>query len=175
MKTVEIPEIIICSVDDPRQSVKSKEADSIYRNNVKNIVLAAAHVENRLASGVGKYFFGDDLNKHLEFDNMILSSDSFTFSAKRKAFLHIIKTQKILSGSQLNDFEKLIARVIRYRNMFTHGTPVYHGAKCILHYFESSKRELELSDDFLEKVEKQVTDCIFQSENLVQKIKVINT
>jgi len=175
MKNIEIPNIIICSKDDPDDVCKSQEIDNIYRENAKTIVFSAAHVENRLASGIGKYYFDDNAIKHLEFDNLILSSDSFSFSAKRKSFLYIIKEQRILEGKELNELEKLISRVIRYRNMFTHGTPIYSGSKCTLHYFEGTKMEMEITDEYLEKVENHITECIFLTENLVQRINVLDT
>ncbi len=162
-------------MDEPNEVVKSKETDLIYQENVKEIITAAAHVENRLAAGVGKYFFGDDIERHQKFDNLVLSSDFFSFSAKRKSFLQIIREQKVLTGSKVNDFEQLISKVIKYRNMFTHGTPVYSGSKCILHFFEGSKREIEITEEFLEKVESQITECLFTAEHLVQIIKITNT
>ena len=175
MKTIEILKIIICDMDDPEETIKSGDADHIYRDNAKTIIFAASHVENRLAAGVGKYFFGDNRDLFFEFDNLVLSSDYFSFSSKRKTFLYIVRKQKILKGSECADLERLLAKSIKYRNMFTHGTPIYSGSRCILHYFEGCKKEKEITDSFLSTVEEDLTKAVLATENIVQLIKQSNT
>jgi len=121
---------------------------------VKNVIFASAHIESSLAAGIGRYFFGEgDLSQRNMLDDLLVSTDSFTFLAKRKAFLTIVKSQNILDGPEFNAFEKSISKIIRYRNMFTHGMPIYSKSECILHYFEGPNKEKEITDDFLAEVE----------------------
>lgn len=149
------------------------ELDETYKENTKNIIFAASHIENYLAMGITKYFFGDNYEMRKMLDDMIVSTDFFSFSAKRKTFLTIVKLQKIVEGRKFSDLEKSISRIIKYRNMFTHGTVVYTGASCILHYFEGCKIEKEVDDALLDKIEKELNDCLCNIEEIVQDIKQI--
>ena len=141
--------------------------------NAKSIIFAASHIENTLAAGITQYFLGDDTAKRVIMDNMIVSTDFFSFSAKRKTFLAILKEQSIVIGKDYADLEKLLSKIIKYRNMFTHGTAVYKGANCFLHYFEGTKKEKIIDDSFLDQVEKDVNLCFKSTEELVQQIKGI--
>ena len=150
------------------------ECCAIYRENVKNIIFCASHIENTLAGGITKYFFGDDSAKRIVMDQMIVSTDFFSFSAKRKAFLAIIKEQGIITGKTFAALEHLLSKVVKYRNMFTHGIAVYRGTNCILNYYESTNREKVIDDAFLDQVENDMNHCFKDTEELVQQIKVLD-
>ena len=149
-----------------------KNVHPIYLENAKNIIFASLRVENILASGIGRYFFGENHKQRKLLDELIVSTGSFSFSEKRKTFLTIASEQNILSGKDRSEYETLIASIIRYRNMFTHGTAVFNGDSCVLHYFEGKKVEKELTDVFLEKVESDMEKCFRKSEEIMMKINI---
>lgn len=160
------------NVCDAAKDMGSK-LHEVYLENAKNIVFSALSIEEILARGIGKYFFGEEYNKRKIFDDLMISTDSFSFSAKRRAFIAIASEQGILSGSTRTEYENLISRIIRYRNMFTHGAPVYNGSNCVLHFSSGGKQEMTLTDEVFEKIEKELALCFHRSEEIALKIEKI--
>lgn len=173
MKKIATLTIFVAHADEG--SLKTaKELDGIYKENAKNIVFAASHIENLLAAGITRYFFGENYDARKLLDDLVVSTDSFSFSAKRKALLTILKLQGVVSGQECGGLERLLSKIIRYRNMFAHGTAVYSGTKCILRYFEGGKMEKEIDDPFLGEVEQQLRECFLEIERVIQLIKPIH-
>ncbi|MCI5140189.1 MAG: hypothetical protein D3909_00270 [Candidatus Electrothrix sp. ATG1] len=172
MKLVNLKVIMYVSPSNKTQRIP-EEFFSSYRENTKNIILAASSIENLLAEGIIRYFFGNNISKRNILNNLVISSDSFTFSSKRKAFLSIVREQKIISNAEVNKLEKLLAKTIRYRNLFTHGKAVFSESGCVLRYFEGEKRELVLDDEFLNKVEGEMNSCFDKIDELKGKISEV--
>ncbi len=150
-----------------------KKFQNVYLENAKNVIFSTLHIEDILGRGIGRYFFGEEPKKRKIFDDLIISTDSFSFSSKRKAFFSILSEQGILKGQEKSSFEKLIASIIRYRNMFTHGTPLFTNVGCVLHYFEGRKVEKLITDEFLEKVEADLSECFHKTEKAMLKIEIV--
>lgn len=150
---------------------RAKQYDPDHRHNVQSILFSVLEIERQLAGGIETYFFGSDLSMKQVLSDLVISTSSFSFSDKRRAFLHILREQNLLSGKLFSEFEKLLSHVMRYRNMFAHGMVVYEADKTLLVYFNGKQKEDEISDEYLEKIESQINQCYEQTQQLAHKIK----
>lgn len=137
------------------------------RRNKAKVLDGALTIENHLAAILGYYFFGPSHERKATFEALVLSSDWCSFAAKRKLIAHIIEEQRLLSGKKKTDCEKLLRRVMSFRNAFAHGTLSSDDKAVWLSYFESAPRKQELTDAFLSEVEtilSQAYDVVFDLE-----------
>ncbi len=145
----------------------SKEAT----RNKSKVLEGAYSVENLLAQIISIHFHPTDVIRRQEFEQMVLKSDWCTFAAKRKVIESIIKKHSLLVGKDFSDFQKLLKGVMSYRNAFTHGKMIYKDDAIWLRYFEGEPREVELSDEYLKKVEKCLLDGYERTFNLFHTIE----
>jgi hypothetical protein len=152
----QITVIVTCQVQVGTTAVSVTTATDLSaqaRRNKAKVIEGALSVEHELVSMISYYFFGGSHEKKPTFDSLILNSDSCSFAAKRRLMAHIINEQSLLDGTRKNDFEKLLQRVMSFRNAFTHGSLSSDGATVCLSYFEGGPRKHELTDEFLTDVE----------------------
>ena len=106
-----------------------RQEKPFYEN--KHLILAAAQdLEIYFELIISNFFFGNEndhpLRKQL-FKDLILSSEWCSFSAKRQLILHIVGQYEIFEGKEKNKYEKLVPKIITYRNAFVHGTVIKDG------------------------------------------------
>ncbi len=138
--------------------------------NKGKVIEGAIAIEEMLAILITDYFLlGCAPERKSIFNAIILESDWCTFSAKRKLMRHIVDDLKLLEGAQKADFDELLARVMRYRNAFTHGKLSSDGEKVWISYFEGTPKKVELTDEYLTEVETALDRAFRQVTSLALK------
>ena len=140
------------------------------RRNRLKIIEGALSVEKQLEAVILHYFFGASHERRTIFESLILKSDWCSLAAKRKLIAHIINEQKLLQGSDKGDFEKLIRDVMSVRNAFAHGRLSSDDKTVWLSFFEGTPRKVELTDDYLTKVETLLRKALDKTFELGVKI-----
>jgi len=143
------------------------------RKNSTKILWSALGIEDQFGEIISYYFFEKSKEKIKFFQNHILSSEWFTFGAKRKFLIALINEEKLLESKEKSEFEECSKKVISLRNRHTHGEVRVKSDVTFIAYFEGQPQEKELSDEYWDSVEN-----IFEKAwNYVQKIreKVIKT
>ena len=126
----------------------------VARKNGMKISWAALAIENQFGEIISQYFFEKSKEKIKLFKNYILSSDWFTFNAKRKFLLALINTEKLLEGQDKASFETCSKKIISLRNAHTHGQIIEKSNGTFIAYFEGQPREKELDNNYWDEVEK---------------------
>lgn len=70
-------------VNHPVADTQNKE----YQNNAKTIIFAVSYIEFVISNCINHYFFGDNTEKAIKFNDLILSTSFYSFSEKRKTIL----------------------------------------------------------------------------------------
>ncbi len=161
MKRISTQEAILLEAfDDKPAEFKAETYQKIikpFEENKLRIIETASLIEEHLERIITFYFFGrtipENKIKSEKFQSFILSSDWCSFSSKRKLILHIINEEKLLQGSEKNDFENLLRKTMSYRNAFTHGTMATNGEIIRLKYYEGSTKIKNIDDDYLTEIE----------------------
>lgn len=140
------------------------------RKNRAKVIEGALTIENAVSEIIAHYFFEKHCNQRTVFEELILNSQWCSFSAKRAVLSHIVREKALLGGSEHNNFEQLLRKVLAYRNAFTHGSlDVRNNATTVwLSYFEGGPRCDELSDEFLTKVE----ETLLAANNVLHSLAV---
>jgi hypothetical protein len=124
------------------------------RRNGNKVILAALYIEREIEHVIGFYLYPPPNVSEQQrfFADHILSSDSLTFSAKRRLVLALVNEKQLLTGESKSQFEQLLKKVMSWRNAFTHGDVVERASGTYLLYFEGTRRELQLTDAFWDEV-----------------------
>ena len=143
------------------------------RRNRAKVLDGALTIEHDLTAILSYYFFGRSHERKATFESLVLNSDWCSFAAKRKLMVHVIDDKQLLSGKEKNDCEKLLRRVMSFRNAFAHGTLSSDDKTVWLSYFEGSPRKQELTDEFLSDVETILLQAYNTVFDLEQKIGMV--
>ncbi|MES2726101.1 MAG: hypothetical protein V4643_03285 [Bacteroidota bacterium] len=130
--------------------------------NKARILDAAIEIERTIERIISHHFFGYEEERQAkadEFTNQILNSDWCTFSSKRKLLSHIININTYLEGKEKSNYEALLKKTMSHRNAFAHGELSTDGREVRLKFFESNLRIITLTDDYFDKVEKELNEC----------------
>src|SRR6266568_1524227 len=139
-----------CAVHFPAALEPSREA----QHNRSAVLEASLTVEDFFSRIISDYFFGSgDEKKKSVFEAILLNSDSCTFATKRRLVRHIINELGLLTGSEKEEFDRLMKRVVAIRNAFAHGTILSDGQTVWLLYFEGSPKKDTFTDDYLTDIE----------------------
>jgi len=171
MKKIEAITSIFTTNFRDRNPKNDFDLHEIHCENAKTITFAVAHIEHNLAAGIGRFFFGEQTTEREDFSDLITDTDFFSYSAKRKTFLSICRRTNILKGPEFAEIEKYTSKVMKYRNMFTHGKPVYTNLGCELHYFEGTKKTKLIDDDLLQTIESDLELTFRITESAMVKIE----
>ena len=128
--------------------------------NSQNILSATFFVEAQLERIITYRVFGKFGPEVSFFNHHILVSDWFSFSAKRKLVVFIVNEKKYLSGKDKGELEKLLRKVMSYRNTFAHGRVVEKSDGTYISYFENTQREEILTDQYWTCVEKTFLETL---------------
>lgn len=136
------------------------------RDRCLRVIDAAYAVEGEINEILKKSFLRE-LRSDLEFvSGHLLDSDWCTFSAKRKLLLAVIDRDSLVSRSERSKLEENLAKVIKWRNAFTHGQFEIQPSHYILRYFESGPKCQVLDIEFWKKLETQFGDCFQMLMNI---------
>ena len=135
------------------------------------MIEGALSVENQLDAVILHYFFGPSHERRAVFESLVLGSDWCSFAAKRKLITHIINEQNLLEGGDKNEFDKLMRDVMSVRNAFAHGKLSSDDERRVwLSFFEGTPRKVELTDEYLTKVETLLLLAFDKTSKLEVKI-----
>jgi hypothetical protein len=157
----------------PTEQIKL-DAVEIFKDPLSNrcrVNEGAAAVERHLSATILHYFMGESHERRDAFESMILNSNWCSFESKRKLIKHIIQELNLLEGEEANQFEKLVANVMKFRNAFTHGQFLFDPPDYWLKYFEGTPQKVQLSDEYLTRVEETLIAATNASHRLWEKIR----
>ena len=157
------------------------------RKNGSQIIYATIVIENQLNDIITNYLFGKFVpnSRRDFFVNDILCTSHITFAAKKALTLKIIDNLKLFGNcSDLDsrrkkvinkkkaDFDKLLVKVMNYRNAFAHGKLKYDATKgCVLHYYSGGHKEHVLDDAFWTKIEDEYENIDAVLRNIMELIQ----
>ena len=172
MKIVKLPRSFTVTASGAVGQV-SQVHDAFVENSMK-IILAVAHIESQLERIITRFLFQQGGPQQSLFEAAILTAEFFTLSAKRRVFLAILATFGSINNAERSEFDRLLAKAIRYRNAFTHGRVSYghdHGAT--LSYFEGAPKTAVITDDYLTKLETEILSCFTMIDDLAVRAGLI--
>lgn len=143
------------------------------RRNKAKVLDGSLAIERELTSILSFYFFGRSHERKAVFEALVLNSDSCSFAAKRRLIAHVIDEQQLLTGQDKVNCEKLLRRVMSFRNAFAHGTLSSDDKTVWLSYFEATPRKQELTDEFLSEIETTLLQANNAVSDLSQKIGLV--
>jgi hypothetical protein len=148
------------------------------RANKANVIEGATTVEQELVAIIAHYFFGEKgapVGMYDEFRETILETSWCTFDAKRRLVTSILKKKGVAQEKDIKDYEQLLFNVIRYRNAFTHGEISSDGKDAFIEYYKDGRKRETLTDDYLEKVEKTLSNGYHHTHDFAKKLGVVKT
>lgn len=154
MKEIRLPKMAqVVLGDQPVGVDEAITTHQIVLRNSQEIISSALAIEKRLEVAISFYLLGKDVAKRTFFESIILKSDWFGFSAKRKVVMAILNESNELEGEKKAKLDYLLSKVMKYRNAFTHGEVRQTQRGVFLKYFEGQPREEELTDTYWEQVQ----------------------
>lgn len=147
----------------------TSEIDQAKENGAK-VLGATVEIEHKLEDIIQKYLF--DSSYHAEgafFNNEILKTSFFTFAAKKQVVLSLTKNLKLLDGAKYSELQKLLKKIMLFRNAFVHGELVgFHNKNIVLlRYFSGEPKENKLTDEYWDELVK-----IFEeTEKVIKEIE----
>jgi hypothetical protein len=143
---------------------------SVAQRNGEKVIAFASVIEKLLADIISGYLFKTPTAEKQFFDEMILFSDTFAFSAKIRVVLQIAGSQ--WEKRELQAFKELLYKAMSYRNAFTHGALRGTKTGVFLKFFQGGPREQMLNDEYLTVVETGLWDCASKVEELMVKLGI---
>ena len=157
-------------------SVEAMDLCNVARENKANVIEGAASVEQEMVTLIAHYFYGekgDRVGLYDEFKEMILETDWCSFAAKKKMIAHILEKRSVLNEKLRKKYLDLLQDTMTYRNAFAHGEISADQKSARLTYFQNSRKEVELTDEFLRKVEVTLSNAFHETRELCCKIGAV--
>ena len=79
----------------------------------------------------------------------------------------------MVTGQERSDLDQILAKVMRYRNAFTHGEVVQSAQGIYLHYFEGDAKQRVLTDEYWTQVERDFSHAHQQINSLMMKLGAV--
>lgn len=130
------------------------------RTNGGRVIWATTTIEHSLENLITDYLFGylcEGPNmKRQFFTDKILSRGFFSYAAKKELVLQLVSEHELLKGKDKSELQKLLKKVMDYRNAFAHGKLSNDNMKgCVLEYDMGGRRTYCLSDKFWTDLENE--------------------
>lgn len=176
MKNIKLPirGVIRPTPGSPVNLGIAKENLEAARENGKKVIMGALAIERQLEDIISLYLFLENKKKTKFFRSNILSSDWFTFSAKRKIVIAIInhenKNKKLLSGKNKSGIESNLSKIIKYRNTFAHGDIVEKSDGTFIEYFDGQLKDKRLIDEYWEQLEDIFSETFCQLNDIISSL-----
>jgi hypothetical protein len=116
------------------------------------VIEAAMGIEQDCETFISRYFFPQRTEKSDFFQSNIIRTDIVSFAGKRRLSLEIISKERLLTGKEKNELDRLFSKIIGYRNAFTHGTIVEESDGTKLRYSSGGPAKKLLSDEYFENI-----------------------
>jgi|GEM_PF-2066740 len=141
------------------------------RKEIALIITSAIYIETKLKEIISSTLFSEIREEKGFVEGLILDSEWCTFSVKRKLIKQILKRKKILNGKQLNELEKSLRKVEKYRNIFAHGEIFYSHYEIVISYFDELPKEQILDEIFFAEIKQHFVNSDMLLSNLAKMIK----
>jgi hypothetical protein len=167
MKTIKLPKHASFEIKldgSVYDTHKIRDNHIAYIENAREVIFSAATIERILKDYVTNFFVTDDGKKEL-FRGVVILSDSFSFRHVTRAVREILESKGV-EAKQVEELEKLLFKVMDYRNALTHGHPFQKHDKFVCQYYKSKQREDEINDAYWEAVE----NTFHRALGLVEKL-----
>jgi len=132
--------------------------------NRKKIIDSSLCMESELDDIIALYFFSGRKDLMRFFSDTILKSSLLGFMNKTKVLKFIFERSNTKQASEVN---KLLKRVVSYRNAFAHGEIIEKSDGTYIRYFEGKKVEKKLDGTYWTNLE----EVFEKSLQLLQKIR----
>ena len=140
--------------------------------NGSELIMAAVMLEDRMIEAVSNLLFGKaaDARKPREFFVAeIMGTSDFSFAFKRRVFTRLLEHTGALDAPAIKDLKAGLNKVMEWRNAFAHGKVLHeHNGGYLLQYYSGGAQELVLSDEFFERVENTVRNCLYTCNGVIQ-------
>lgn len=171
MKDISLPQHIFFESPDatPTAVERAAKLTAEVRRNGTKVILAGLYIERELEQIIGYYLYpATPVTDQQRFvAGHILGSDTMTFAAKRRLIRALVNERDLLKGSDKNDLDVELGKVMKYRNAFTHGDVIEKQGRAYLKYFDNGPLEKELTDAFWD----DVVQAIRSAEKRLQEVK----
>ncbi|WP_111497894.1 hypothetical protein [Marinobacter bohaiensis] len=178
MKELKFPKAITLRLDldrpDPLQRRPSSLVDemAVIEKNGTEILSAMVMIEDRIIEAVSKILFtetGQNRNYRDFFVSEIMGTSDFSFSFKRRVFTRLLEEFKLLGREKIKSLKADLNKLMLWRNAFAHGQVLHdqHDGY-VLQYYSGGHKEQVLNDDFFEKVDSTVRNCLYVCNGIIQ-------
>lgn len=160
---------------NPKTTCSSKnvrhDLTTIERNG-SELIMAAVMLEDRMIEAVSKLLFGKaaDAREQREFfATEIMGTSDFSFAFKRRAFTRLLEHTGALDALAIKELKNGLNKVMEWRNAFAHGKVLHeHNGGYLLQFYSGGIQQLVLDDEFFEKVENTVRNCLYACNGIIQ-------
>ena len=172
MKVINVPitYVFVSTLGKNASNKKNIRQIDIARKSASLVVTSSLSIESCIKEILMNTLFSEVEQKAEMVSGLILNSDWCTFSSLRKLLNEVLIAENLLNGKDRNELDKLLSKVMRYRNAFTHGEIIFEDEKIYLKYFEGTSRSVVLDNEYLEKVELVITSAFEIVDELLNKI-----
>jgi len=135
----------------------------IARNNAGKVVYAVVALEQSMGTGITTHMFGIGYpctSQRNFFTTKILESSFLEFNAKREIYVQVLKEiGHIKSNKEMDRTNKVLRKVMSYRNSFAHGRMKVVNDCVVLEYYQGQARSDKLDEDYCSKLESAFGDA----------------
>lgn len=178
MKELKFPKAITLRLDldrpIPLQARPSSLVDemAVIEKNGTEILSAMVMIEDRIIEAVSKILFtaaSQNSNYRDFFVSEIMGTSDFSFSFKRRVFTRLLEQFELLGHEKIKSLKADLNKLILWRNAFAHGQVLHdqHDGY-VLQYYSGGHQEQILDDDFFEKVDSTVRNCLYVCNGIIQ-------
>jgi hypothetical protein len=143
------------------------------KDQCRRVVESALCIESILNIILMKGVFRELRGSRDFVDKHLMNSNHFSFASKKYLLKEFLRNTNLLSGSQKSALDEQLAKVIKYRNAFAHGTLIEKEIQMFISYFHSDHKEECLDDAFWEQLEKAFRGASDALDELLNKIPPI--
>lgn len=143
-------------------------------NGGKVLYSTTTTIEKKLESIISSYLFSLFLEPNSQrsfFEHELLGSSSMTLEFKRTLVNKIIDQENYQTGKEKDDLIKKLADIIKWRNAFAHGDIRLDNVQGVfLKYYSGGNKQLDLNDEFWDKVVETYSSCVKYLDGILGKI-----
>jgi len=160
----------ICSSTNVRHDLTTIE------RNGSELIMVTVMLEDRMIEAVSKLLFGKaaDAREQREFFvTEIMGTSDFSFAFKRRVFTRLLEHTGALDAPAIKELKNGLNKVMEWRNAFAHGKVLHeHNGGYLLQFYSGGTQQLVLDDEFFEKVENTVRNCLYACNGVIQSSKL---
>jgi hypothetical protein len=178
MKLIRIPKEALISISlkagIPRKVVLADlphdDLAAIEKNGAE-IISSAIMLERRMVASIASILFerSEETNTKKEFfTGEILETSDFSFAFKRRVFTRLLEQFQLVEPETIKSLKAGLNKVMLWRNAFAHGQIVTDlDGRFVLSFYSGGHQDLDLTDEFFEKVESTIRSCLYTCNGIV--------